>query len=283
MGSLQRHNGQPGLGIAAFGGEHGGILRPGTGRRLQFTLGQHSTILADELNHKVLLLTAAQHIHREVVLLALLHGDAVPALVPEGVFRPQQGVVRIVLAERVLGGNLYGTLRVPGRCGFPLAAVLAVVFEVAVLDELGVEAAIGSIADVLEEDADKVGADGLLLRGVDGECGLEGRLGGKTAKRTVGEGVVVHALGRQAPVGGLLFEVLLNRGPVLQGNLEAVTLVEPAADGGRVAYPGIVTNLAGTVRGKVAEVRRGRCPPLTLGRLIVDVERAVGIGEHHRL
>ena len=162
VGRLQRHDGQPGFGIATLGGEHGGIPCPSTGRRLQFTLGQHSTILADELNHKVLLLTAAQYVHREVVLLTLLHGDAVPALVPEGVFRPQQGVVRIVLAERVLGGNLYGARRVPGRRCVPFAAVLAVVFEVAVLDELSVEAAIGSIADVLEEDADEVGADGLL-------------------------------------------------------------------------------------------------------------------------
>ena len=93
----------------------------------------------------------------------------------------------------------------------------------------------------------------------------------------------MHALGRQAPVGGLLLEVLLNRGPVLQGYLESVTLIEFAADGGRVAYPRIVADFTGTVGGEVAEVRRCRCPPLALGRLIIDVERTVGVLKDHRL
>ena len=77
--------------------------------------------------------------------------------------------MRIVLAQRVLGSNLYRLCRVPGSRSVPPTVIPWRILEVAVLDELGIEAAVGGIANVLEEDAYQLVADGLLVGGVDGE------------------------------------------------------------------------------------------------------------------
>ena len=51
------------------------------------------------------------------------------------------------------------------------------VFEVAVLQKLGIEAAVGAVVDVLEEDADELVGDGFGAVGIDGDVGVDGSLG----------------------------------------------------------------------------------------------------------
>ena len=77
----------------------------------------------------------------------------------------------------------------PCRRCFPFFAVTAVVFEVTVLYELGIESAIGCIADVLEKDAHELVADVFLLVLVNGERRLDGAFQPRQVLA-----VVVHAL-----------------------------------------------------------------------------------------
>ena len=63
----------------------------------------------------------------------------------------------------MLGSNLYRSRCVPGGGSVPAAVVFGCIFKVAVLDEFGVEATVGGITDILEEDADELVADGFLL------------------------------------------------------------------------------------------------------------------------
>ena len=56
------------------------------------------------------------------------------------------------------------------------------------MDELAIESAIGSVADILEEDTDELVADGLAFLAMDGEAGVYGLEVGKA------HGVLSHVL-----------------------------------------------------------------------------------------
>ena len=77
---------------------------------------------------------------RKVVFLTLLQGDTVEAAIAE-CLPLEHGIVRIVGVDGIVGGDLRtsgGIVGMPGGSGRPLAAVVGVIFEVAVLDKLGV-------------------------------------------------------------------------------------------------------------------------------------------------
>ena len=150
------------------------------------------------------------------------------------------------------------------------------IFEVAVLHQFGVQSAVGCIADVLEENAYKLVADSLCPAHVYGQSSLDGR-----CRHISVLGIVMHTFARLASVLGQQLEVLLYFCPFRRGNLEAVAFMQPSADGSRVPRPGFVVYLAGLIGREMAEVRRGRSPALTLGRLKVDVKRSVGIGKQY--
>ncbi len=86
-------------------------------------------------------------------------------------------VMRVFGGNRVIVMDTEGCERAfrhdfaPEAVVAPIDGVGAVVFEGAVLHEVGVEAAVAGVADVFEEDAPQVGADGAHARFV--ECGGE--------------------------------------------------------------------------------------------------------------
>ena len=93
----------------------------------------------------------------------------------------------------------------------------------------------------------------------------------------------MHTFVRLTPILARLTEVFFNFHPFHRGNLKTIALVTLATNYSRIAYPRIVTNLTGAVGSEVAEVRSNRRPALPLRRFVIDIERAVWIGEHYRL
>ena len=228
---LQGYDDQPGLVVGGCGSEHGGILFPVAGTCLERALGQHIAVLSDQQNVKVLLLSASEDIHGEIVFFAHFNGDSVPSFVPQGV-RPQQCIVRIVGMQGMLGSNLYGPRRMPGCGGIPAAMVLLRIFEVAILDELGIEAAVGSIADILKEDADELVADGLGAVGTDAEGCVDDL-------RQMGQAflVVVHPLSTETAIFLHFIEECAQLLHLVGGDGKLLPVHQAAIDGNAVALP----------------------------------------------
>ena len=78
---------------------------------------------------------------------------------------------RVVVMDAERGERAFRHDFAPEAVVAPIDGVGAVVFEGAVLHEVGVEAAVAGVANVFEEDAPQVGADGAHARFV--ECGGE--------------------------------------------------------------------------------------------------------------
>ena len=275
VGCLQRYDGQAGFVAAALGGERSSILLPVRSAGLQLALCQHGAVLSYQLDEEVLLLTTGKDIHGEVVFLARFNDHSVPALVPERVV-PKQGVVGVVGMQRMVGADLDGSGGVPGGGGVPAAVVLRGVLEVAVLHHLSIETTVGSIADVLEEDADELIADGFFTAHVDFEpCGEGLPEPGEVLR------IVVHALVGCPPVSARLCEMLLNLRHFITVQYKQVALLQTAVDGGSVALPGLVAHRGGLIGLEAAEVGRGHDVTPALLRLVVDVEHALSVLTDH--
>ncbi len=84
------------------------------------------------------------------------------------------GVKGIDVGELDILGNAVAELTPGvGRSEARLRSVAGQVFEVAVLDKLGVESAVGCIVDILEEDSDEHRADWLRAGGIDTDIRLQ--------------------------------------------------------------------------------------------------------------
>ena len=157
------------------------------------------------------------------------------------------------------------------------------IFEVAVLDKLGIETSVGGVADVLEEDADKLVTDDFLLGGVDGEGGLDGLRQVFQVLR-----VVVHALVAQLPVAGTLLEVLADGGKLGGGEGEELAFTLLAVDGNgafggkTVGRSGGGSAWGGYVDGEMTEIVAGAYKARALLRLIEHLE-ALGYGTDNGL
>ncbi len=112
--------------------------------------------------------SVATNISRKAVLCAVFDAHAAKAGVPEAVTalvdaRPQ--VVRVGGVQRVVGANIefafrgLQAVRIDGQNLVP-ARERFVEFKGSILDEFGVEPAVGSEVDVFEKDAEHLGRDG---------------------------------------------------------------------------------------------------------------------------
>ena len=81
----------------------------------------------------------------------------------------------------------------PGCGGCPFAPVAGAVFEVAVLDEFGVQSPVGSVVYVFEEHSYELLTDGFPLCGVDGQVHVDTAQSGK-ALRVLFRPFVVEAV-----------------------------------------------------------------------------------------
>ena len=254
--------------------EHSLIAAPALALALQRGLRNGGAVAGAQLYAEALLAT---HKHGEVIVPALLQGYAVPPLVPQRV-STDNGMMWILGREGIGVGDDDVARRVPGGGGAPLAAVAAGVFEVAVLYELGIETAVGRVADVFEEDAYELVADGLLAGEVDGERGSNRLL--QPGQRLC---IVVHALGREARLGSLTVEMVANFAHFIGRKHKLVTLHALSADGGHVAAPQRqVVDGHGEVGGEGTEVAGGMGHADALLGVEVDVE-AVLSRAHHRV
>ena len=278
---LQSCNGETSLLTSLGGLQHSLVFLPVCPLGLDLGLGNDATFLRDQGDDEVFLQLALAlwgrdiaHEHREVVLGTCCDSDAVPSFVIDGVVA-QYGIMGIVLAQWIDGDDNHRFRTTPGGGGTPATMVLRDIFEVAILDEFGVESSISGITDILEEDTNELVADGFLLT----RHFQRGRDRSGDVDRIVFL-VVVHTLLTDLSVFCLTLEMA---GDGLQfgwGDVEKTTILLFAVDGNGVACPGALTNLAGFIFTELPEVGRGRYPALiaTLG-LIVDVESAVIVGE----
>ena len=182
----------------AVGSQHNVIFLPGRGAHIDCGIGQQLRVLAPALRlHQcdAHLLAAAVVTEEsgEVVLLAGLHRDAVEAVVLQSEASPALKVVElpgalclqahirrvvgmdtVVLAHLHLSEGVPGAYHAPGSAGTPSVALGGIELEGAVLYQFGIESAVSSTADVLEEDADQFVTDGLAaLRGSHWLLGVE--------------------------------------------------------------------------------------------------------------
>ena len=161
--------------------EHGGRLRPIRPGGRQGGLGEHRA--GGGLKPHRQRATGPVELpgeQREVVLVARLHRDAVETQVAQAhpspaLFDAEDGVLRVGGVERFLVVDGQGALGAgqfdsfPGDQRVPSLAVGRRILERPVLDQLGIEPAVGRPAEVLEEDAHEVGTDRLA-----GGAGLHG-------------------------------------------------------------------------------------------------------------
>ena len=272
---LLRCHQQAGMGGAFLRGQGGGILAPGAAFHLHLHLCQRFRLaLGGEGYHqRFLFAVGAAGVEAQMVDGTGLHHHAVPTLVGDGAVG-EQGVVGVVLAQRLLGAGGDGAFRTPGRGGGPLLAVLAAVFEVAVLHHLGVEAAVGGIADVLEEHADEPVAYRLLLLLVHHQLHL------CHAQVLVALGIVGHALLVELGVAAQQLVIGEQVNQFALGDVEYLAGKPLAAHGGRVVAPGHLADGAGGVGCEGAEVFRGGEIAFLVAALEEDVVAAVFALKH---
>ena len=271
--------------LLLVGVEHERIAMPALAFSLQPAFSHHRAVVGHEGHRELLLLAVLQaYVAREVVAGTLVD-DAVPAAVQQRV-GIHHHVVRIVLRQRFVGGQLHARRGLPCRQRIPAAMVAGRVFEVAVLHQFGIQPAVGGIADVLEEHADELVADGLLLRRVHAEPGLH-----PVGQRGEALGVVAHLLAVELVVLSQRVEPLADVVQMHLRHVEQVALVRlgfasaQGHDVGAGARPGhVVDGAQRRVFSEVAEVGRSLHVVLAaLTVLIVDVERAVVHGKHDGL
>ena len=104
------------------------------------------------------------------------YGDAVPTYIINRC-SAQNGVMGIVLAHPIFGGDALFLYPHPCRGGVPLAAVVFhVILEVAVLQHFCRESSVGSAADVFEEDTHQLIGDAVGFLRIDTEVGRDFRI-----------------------------------------------------------------------------------------------------------
>ena len=240
------------------GCEHCLVFPPVCALGLDLGLGNDAAIFSNQGDDEILLQLAfalwgrdITHEHREVVFGTCRYCDAVPTFIIDGVVA-QYGIMGIVLAQRVDGNDNHWLRTTPGGGGIPSTMILRNIFKVAILNQFGIESSVSSIADILEEDADKLVADGLLLaRDFQGGGNGLGDVDGVILL------VVVHALLANLPVFCQMVEIA---GDGLQfgwGDVEETAILLFAIDGNRVACPCCIANLAGFILAELPEVGRG--------------------------
>ena len=185
----------------------GRIFLPVLGISGQRGLSQQFRVLApalwlDECHTDLLGLAVVAEEYGEVVLGAGLHRDAVIAGILDTVASPAFVVVELpdALGVQLHVGGVVGmdaialahldeTQRVawandlPGRAGSPAVALGRREFERAVLNQFCIEAAIGTVVDVFEEDADEFVTNGFAAL-----WGFHGFLGVQSQRRCHQEG-----------------------------------------------------------------------------------------------
>ena len=103
-------------------------------------------------------------------------GDAVPAYIINR-YSAQNGIMGIVLAHPVFGGDALFLYPHPCRGGIPLVAVVfLVILKVAVLQHFCRESSVGSAADVFEEDTHQLVGDAVGFLWIDAEVGRDFRI-----------------------------------------------------------------------------------------------------------
>ena len=116
---------------------------------------------------------------REIVFLALLEGDSVPTFIDEFSARCDRlegRVVDVVLVDRSLCFDVpCGAITFESPCslGIPITVVIGCIFEISVLNQFGIQTSVGSIADILKEDAHEVGRYGFAVIPIHAQCSLD--------------------------------------------------------------------------------------------------------------
>ena len=104
------------------------------------------------------------------------YGDAVPTYIINRC-GAQNGIMGIVLAHPVFGGDALFLYPHPCRGGIPLVAVVfLVILKVAVLQHFCRESSVGSAADVFEEDTHQFVGDAVGFLWIDAEVGRDFRI-----------------------------------------------------------------------------------------------------------
>ena len=104
------------------------------------------------------------------------YGDAVPTYIINRC-GAQNGIMGIVLAHPVFGGDALFLYPHPCRGGIPLVAVVfLVILKVAVLQHFCRESSVGSAADVFEEDTHQFVGDAVGFLWIDTEVGRDFRI-----------------------------------------------------------------------------------------------------------
>ena len=199
---LQHENLQVGIGTVLGGNEHSLILLPLLVIDVEGCLGQHLRLVTGNDQHhadRFCLAADIAHEDAEVVLGTRLDRHAVETVIAQSHTRPAVEVVVVTDALRIdthiggvvgmdglvvaihdVAGRVARTQETPVGTGSPSVTHHGAVLEGTVLHEVGIQATVGSIADVLEEDTDKFVTDGLAAgRSLHGLLGREPHRGGE--------------------------------------------------------------------------------------------------------
>ena len=277
------------------------IFLPVCALHLDFGLAYRQSLLVYERQGEVFLLGidaagVQAHLIDGRLMLTLLalngssatYGDAVPTYIINRC-SAQNGIMGIVLAHPVFGGDALFLYPHPCRGGIPLVAVVfLVILKVAVLQHFCRESSVGSAADVFEEDTHQLVGDAVGFLWIDAEVGRDFRIFRQ---------VDVVVLGISCEVGiGLRYrlgvEFCLFRKGVEPGtdvvemycrHLEIAAMEEFSTDGCGVALPEyLIGRSLQRIFLKGTEIVACLYVSLALGCLEIDVEVAVIhlIGSH---
>ena len=165
------------------------IFLPVSSLHLNLSLAYRQSLLVYERQGEIFLLgieTAGVQAHLVdgrlmLTLLALngssaTYGDAVPTYIINRC-GAQNGIMGIVLAHPVFGGDALFLYPHPCRGGIPLVAVVfLVILKVAVLQHFCRESSVGSAADVFEEDTHQLVGDAVGFLWIDAEVSRDFRI-----------------------------------------------------------------------------------------------------------
>ena len=168
---LKRKHGCTHIGICS---QYRPLLLPLFGRYIDGGAGNLTTVLVEQANSHLATLAARCHAgkEREVVFLSFLQADAVETVVLQCHSGTgfQYGIMRVVGMDGVGSGNGNGSRGIPlhhrpGICTVPtlMRTVSGRILKIAVLHQFGIQPAVRSIIDVLEEDTYQMLADRLRV------------------------------------------------------------------------------------------------------------------------
>lgn len=159
-----------------LGNQYRFLRFPFRGSHLDGSHPDRLPVLIQQADFHLASLTARRNPRKagEVILLPLLQGNSVESVVLQscsGLLDIQYGIMRIVFMNGSIRSDREASLSTgyaPGIVTVPLLmrTVFRRIFKIAVLYQLGIQATVGRIVDILKEDAYQVVADSLPFRGM---------------------------------------------------------------------------------------------------------------------